>query len=353
MSEAAIEHQPDSQRDMLVREQRKEWGRQLRAYFDGESKACPQMKTWLANHPAGIDRLRQLYTDQLPLGFASRRSLASFRQRLVESLELFTGPSYCVIMIGSGTTGFKGNPKKEPQMYPPPTWERESDADIAVFFDRALNHLKGGGGTPNAEYPTIWSKHEFNRSTFGQFLTKLASDWERETGLHVSFKLNTTEDLYPIFLESGIVLAESPTWVSFHTRCDYKDCEGTALRKGMYVDRKHEGFKFDSSWCIVGMRPAVGMRPGGLDLAAYDKEQPLQMLSDVQGDDVIAVRTPHKRTERPEVKGGGPYKWIWQMGGLEPMYGYASQGDGSDPRMVPDGRRPTPSEAEEARRNGR
>ncbi|GEM_PF-448490 len=124
---------------------------------------------------AGVtrDRLRMANEglpggDRIPLNFPSIELYRQFQAELTACLVAGGIPDATVIQIGSGTTGWKGNPTKKLPDGSVPRWSPTSDIDFAVFsdegvaqakeYDCAFNEkygvFKNGAGEGNGFYDT-------------------------------------------------------------------------------------------------------------------------------------------------------------------------------------------------------
>lgn len=305
-------HQPEKDGDEEIRKQRRLWKLEIQDIFnrhaeDDENLIEEEMSNWINSHPAGKEALRNLYNHQLPLCFKHRVIQDTFTTLLKAMLEKFTAlgadEDVSFILVGSSATGIKGNPNKGREMWPPPTWDRNSDADIALFFPRAVQEMSASGRMVlNKEYPNIMGKREFAASmpivlhffalvnidlsghlkdfsfvsdsfvervhlpveaaalrklnitkedirmlregkmteelatkaeaaidpmgvggeNFAMALVIIAAECEHKTGVHVSFKLNVDESLYPIMKQQGIVLLETGKYKDY--RVDEDKC---------------------------------------------------------------------------------------------------------------------------------
>ncbi|MBI4700708.1 MAG: type VI secretion system tip protein VgrG [Deltaproteobacteria bacterium] len=148
----------------------------------------------------GQDRLRAAHEgdpvtgERVPLTFKTPEQYHRFQQELGELLASEGITDATVQQVGSGTTGWKGNPKKPkpPAVFDPlvHTFKPTSDADFAIFSPQMLAQAKANDSPVNPKIVqggryTILKNHAqkhagFYRTPIGHKLKLFAHKWNKE-----------------------------------------------------------------------------------------------------------------------------------------------------------------------------
>ena len=147
-----------------------------------------------ADHPMidkGIDkeRLEQAYIgkppgERIPLSFTEEQ-WGRFKEQLAAVFEKHGITDATVQQVGSATTGWRGNPKKDHGPYNP-----DSDNDFAIFSAQAMQQAQANrtplnkGIEQGGRFTVFKNKASdgrgFYRTPLGQDLEQLAGDWNEE-----------------------------------------------------------------------------------------------------------------------------------------------------------------------------
>jgi RHS repeat-associated protein len=203
----------------VEQEARKKRAHQIGDNFDNYDKLPDNAKPNINGKPLDKSRVEQAFKgdpnhggERLPLPFKDWDEYDAFRKDVDDALRRGGVDDAVVQQVGSGTTGWAGNPKKflevdgKPTDYPKP-WSNKSDTDFAVFSEKGMAQAYEVN-TPvnkkvvlNDEYAVfkngVSRGRGINDTPVGQELDKVAKKWNEKVYGDPNvdgfdFKLNTT-----------------------------------------------------------------------------------------------------------------------------------------------------------------
>lgn len=165
----------------------------------------PDSMAWLAQHPAGIERLRTAMNGGRPLCFPDDDTLSRFQEELRQA-DSWSPAKYdfAVYIMGSAANGFSMNPRKPLKPWQPPNSEQPSDIDLAVCSAKCSMMCRGDRPyRDRPEFDFIESKDFYNKMAFGKWLSTFADKWGQELGTKLSFKLQMNPTIGPNLKSDG------------------------------------------------------------------------------------------------------------------------------------------------------